>query len=623
MAAPGFGFSFGDFVQAISILNAVRKALKDTGGANDEFKHVRQDLEHLEILLEQLNRGDWDHGADAGHLNAVRGLALTCKVPLQDFLVKIEKFKKLSNHEVCGIRDKVGSAAKKVCWAVGMREQVERFRAVIVAKIASINLLLQMNAVSTISKIDMRTQAREDSATAFQTRMDDRLDVASKKLQDVTVVQEAVKQNVSRLVKICAGTSVGVDDIRKSVNAQHANIRCLLNKIERRQRQSTGLITQTSMEVVLHITKVEKLLRELLGIFGGFSIPALQLLRRILQTNLKNYAILRQIQCGLSSQPMPTMQDSIHFTDALGRTQKLQYQLVKYWEVFEAMLKCVFEGLPGEHQVLEGQYHVLNARQKGLIIDRNRWERSIFPGSEVSMSIVITIEVFSKEICLQPGCCEVNRLTNSAAKKVICSACQLEYPRIDEDSRDEVDFTLDLNDPAKVEQLQKLSVEKKAPTSSASESTQLISLSKLMSLSERRYATPEDLDAFKMVHISFGSWLGPRTGFPIVEGRVSPENFQREAFRASRWPLSKVLRWLSDNYFPREFERAFMDLCLQGHAFFHLQEDTETLKWRLIRDFESGNVSEPIRSLTLQGYKRRLNENLSRLSQFVRDIKID
>lgn len=186
--------------------------------------------------------------------------------------------------------------------------------------------LILMIHRSTVSKIDIRTQAREDSATTFQTRVDDCLDVASQKLQDVTLVQEAVKQNVSRLVKICAGTSIGVDDFRKSVNAQHADIRCLLNKIERRERQSTGLITQTSMEVVLHITKVENMLRKLLSVFGGLSIPALQLLRRILQTNLKNYAILRQIQCGISSQRIPTMQDSIHFTDALGRTQKLQYQ---------------------------------------------------------------------------------------------------------------------------------------------------------------------------------------------------------------------------------------------------------------------------------------------------------
>jgi hypothetical protein len=36
MAAPGFGFSFGDFVQAISNLKPIRKALRETGGAMDE-----------------------------------------------------------------------------------------------------------------------------------------------------------------------------------------------------------------------------------------------------------------------------------------------------------------------------------------------------------------------------------------------------------------------------------------------------------------------------------------------------------------------------------------------------------------------------------------------------------
>ncbi len=44
MAAPGFGFSFGDFVQAISLLNDVRKALRDSGGAVDEFQQVLTDL---------------------------------------------------------------------------------------------------------------------------------------------------------------------------------------------------------------------------------------------------------------------------------------------------------------------------------------------------------------------------------------------------------------------------------------------------------------------------------------------------------------------------------------------------------------------------------------------------
>jgi hypothetical protein len=147
MAAPGFGFSFGDFVQAISLLNDVRKALRDTGEAKDEFKHVSVDLQHLEILLEQLNRGKWDQGCDAGHLNAVKGMALTCRVPLQEFLAKIERYKVLQRDDLSGFKDLLGSGRRKAEWVIKMKDEVENFRALIVAKVVSINLLLQLHVV--------------------------------------------------------------------------------------------------------------------------------------------------------------------------------------------------------------------------------------------------------------------------------------------------------------------------------------------------------------------------------------------------------------------------------------------------------------------------------------------
>ena len=57
MSGPGFGFSFGDFVQAIRLLDDVRRALKDTGGAVDEYKNVLLELQQLEIVLEHI--GVW------------------------------------------------------------------------------------------------------------------------------------------------------------------------------------------------------------------------------------------------------------------------------------------------------------------------------------------------------------------------------------------------------------------------------------------------------------------------------------------------------------------------------------------------------------------------------------
>jgi len=97
-------------------------------------------------------------------------------------------------------------------------------------------------------------------------------------------------------------------------------------------------------------------------------------------------------------------QDHIIFMNALGRAQYLPYQQLKEWDVVEAMLKYQFRELPGEQRVLMGQYHVLNARREGLIIDKNRWEQSIFPGSQVTMSIILTTQVFLNGVCPRPGC---------------------------------------------------------------------------------------------------------------------------------------------------------------------------------------------------------------------------
>jgi preprotein translocase subunit SecE len=143
MAAPAFGFSFGDIVTAIKILNDVRTALRETGGSRDEFQHILVDLQQLEIILEQLNRGAWDHGGDAGHLNAIKGMASTCQVPLRAFLTKIEKYKVLQAKELGSFRARLKGEARKVQWAVTMKEEVEKFRAVIVATFVTIILLIQ------------------------------------------------------------------------------------------------------------------------------------------------------------------------------------------------------------------------------------------------------------------------------------------------------------------------------------------------------------------------------------------------------------------------------------------------------------------------------------------------
>jgi hypothetical protein len=106
---PALGFSVGDFISApgmhrsliplnlkllLSLTKLVRKitnALQKTAGASSQYQHIFHGLNDLYIILQLLEQ--IEHTEEhASHLNAIRGIALACQLPLRDFLTKVEKY---------------------------------------------------------------------------------------------------------------------------------------------------------------------------------------------------------------------------------------------------------------------------------------------------------------------------------------------------------------------------------------------------------------------------------------------------------------------------------------------------------------------------------------------------
>lgn len=73
-------------------------------------------------------------------------------------------------------------------------------------------------------------------------------------------------------------------------------------------------------------------------------------------------------------------------------------------QVFEAFLKSNFKGLPGEGKIISGDYYLLDSNIRGLIINKAHWERLVFPGRKVSMSILIKALSRDERTCPRPGC---------------------------------------------------------------------------------------------------------------------------------------------------------------------------------------------------------------------------
>jgi hypothetical protein len=260
---------------------------------------------------------------------------------------------------------------------------------------------------SAISSIDSRTKAIEESTTASQAHQlcyKEAVDRAAEEVRNVATAQASIKQEISRLVQICAGSNVGVVDFRTLIKVQHADVKLQLHRIEQQQSHGFLMVSSTSREIISRVSRLGGILRQLLLVFRGFSLAVLKLLQSILQTDLEIYSLLRQIQNRLPPTPTRSVNNSFVFTDALGRTQELEYQWFKHWEVFESMLKCEFKRRPGEQRVLLGQYHILNAKRKSFVISPDKWEQSVFPGSENSMPIFITGRLFARGLCPRSDC---------------------------------------------------------------------------------------------------------------------------------------------------------------------------------------------------------------------------
>ena len=97
-------------------------------------------------------------------------------------------------------------------------------------------------------------------------------------------------------------------------------------------------------------------------------------------------------------------QNSFIFQDVLGREHVLEYQWFQHWEIFAAMLKCVFKDTPGQEYVELEKYSIFDSQTGGRPIDQGMWKRVIRLKSHIKMSIIISKQNLNSAQC--PKCHE-------------------------------------------------------------------------------------------------------------------------------------------------------------------------------------------------------------------------
>lgn len=123
-------------------MRKISKALKRTGGASTEYQLAIIELKGLENVLRHLESLEPNQDNER-HINAIRGMALACQLPLRDFLTKLEKYE--ASLGPFSPPQWFRGLPQKSKWAVTFAEEVEKMRALVAAKAVSISLLLAMD----------------------------------------------------------------------------------------------------------------------------------------------------------------------------------------------------------------------------------------------------------------------------------------------------------------------------------------------------------------------------------------------------------------------------------------------------------------------------------------------
>jgi hypothetical protein len=103
--------------------------------------------------------------------------------------------------------------------------------------------------------------------------------------------------------------------------------------------------------------------------------------------------------------PSMLLDSNITLVDALNRELSLPYEHFRHWPVVLARLQCEFIGLPGESYIAKKRFGLFRAAKKPeneVMIPFDQWERSVFPGNRVVMSI--DVDQFDANQCPSCGC---------------------------------------------------------------------------------------------------------------------------------------------------------------------------------------------------------------------------
>lgn len=385
-----------DWILYKGLVKRVSKALKETGGAATEYQQVVVELKGLKNVLRQLEAFDPTED-NFRYVNAIRGMALACQMPLREFMVKLEKYE--ASLGPFADRKSFRTVGRKARWATAFSADVEKLRAMIAAKNISIDLLLAMHCSQTLSRTEARGK-REHT------------DLMTKVIEHRAALDQ-VQHQITDLEK----NMTNADEVRS------AKFDVMSNKVGETQQS---------------ILSLRGIGEQISALLQSFPLEMRDLLRGILRSSWNIYQILLQIQQDTPTSPTGLLESNIKFEDAMGDRRELPYDIFRHWPPFEGFLQSQFKDKLGEDKILEGRFHIVDAQDRKVIIRKEHWTRSIRQGATLTMSMVMSYLQRQSDTCPRPSCPGVGLIMDSTSSVLACDSCGLNFYPIEDELEDKL-----------------------------------------------------------------------------------------------------------------------------------------------------------------------------------------
>jgi GTPase involved in cell partitioning and DNA repair len=141
-----FGFSVGDFFGAAGVIAQVVKALRQHGGAEDDYKTICFEVEAFGKLVAKVQALELNDG-NKPHMEAIQEYAAYCKAKLEHFLYQISKYEASLGESASKSTwtEKSRGNARKAKWALLMDRPVSEMRDAI--KMAGLTITLNLSLI--------------------------------------------------------------------------------------------------------------------------------------------------------------------------------------------------------------------------------------------------------------------------------------------------------------------------------------------------------------------------------------------------------------------------------------------------------------------------------------------